>query len=203
VGLNYPGVGVQSSPSAFPVLFHKVATSLVGHDQPILIPRITDHIVYEGELAIVIGRRGKHIAREQAEAWIAGYTIANDVGAPDLERRTSQWTTGKMLDTFCPLGPTLVTRDEVPDPHRLGIRTTLNGELVQSGSTAEMIFDIPYLVSYISELVTLEPGDLILTGSPKRSGTGPDPRTPMQPGDRISVEIEGLGVLSNPVLAEE
>jgi 2-keto-4-pentenoate hydratase/2-oxohepta-3-ene-1,7-dioic acid hydratase in catechol pathway len=116
VGLNYPGSESDLAAPAFPVLFNKVATSLVGQNQPILIPRITNHVVYEGELAIVIGRTGKHIAREQADDFIAGYTIANDVGAPDLERRTSQWTTGKILDTFCPLGPTLVTREEVSAP---------------------------------------------------------------------------------------
>ncbi|NIV37279.1 MAG: 5-oxopent-3-ene-1,2,5-tricarboxylate decarboxylase, partial [Anaerolineae bacterium] len=204
VGLNYPALGQASDADAprYPVLFHKVPTTLTGDGQPIVLPRISREVVYEGELAVVIGRQGKHIEREHALSYVAGYTIANDVGALDLERRTPQWATGKLADTFCPMGPFLVTRDEVPDPGALAIETTLNGELVQSGSTGEMIFDVPYLVSYISALTTLEPGDLILTGSPKRLGDLPAPRRFMKPGDRVSVRIEELGELTNPVVDE-
>ena len=205
VGLNYPDrePATRGIHPEYPVLFHKVATSLVGNNQPIVIPRIANRILYEGELVIVIGRLGKHIPKEETESYIAGYTIANDVGAPDLENRTSQWTTGKMLDTFCPLGPALVTRDEIPAVNNLWIRTSLNGVVVQYGNTGDMYFDIPFLVSYISELVTLEPGDLILSGSPKKSGMQPDPRTTMVTGDTVTVEITGLGKLTNHVVAEE
>lgn len=204
VGLNYPDLESAADliNQEYPVLFHKVATSLLGHKQPIVIPRITDHILYEGELALVIGRTGKYITQQEVDRFIAGYTIANDVGAPDLEQRTSQWTSGKMLDTFCPIGPSLVTRDEITPLENLQIRTILNNEIVQDGYTSQMYFDIPYLVSYISDLVTLEPGDIILTGSPKRSGIKPDPRRPMVAGDTVSVEISGLGVLTNQVTAE-
>ena len=205
VGLNYPAPDQPDTAPApeYPVLFHKVSITLTGHGGPIVIPRIGREVVYEGELAVVIGQRGKHIEREEALSYVAGYTIANDVGALDLERRTSQWATGKLADTFCPLGPVLVTRDQVPDPSALAIQTTLNGELVQSGHTGEMLFDVPYLVSYISALATLEPGDLILTGSPKRLGRLPAPRRFMNPGDTVSIRIEKLGELTNPVVDEE
>jgi acylpyruvate hydrolase len=204
-GLNYPGLGEGHARPApqYPVLFHKAASALTGHNQPILIPRISKQIEYEGELTVVIGKRGKYIPREEAPAHIAGYTIANDVGARDIQQRTSQWASGKMFDTFCPLGPALVTRDEVPDPNALRILTTLNHKVVQDGNTGEMLFDVCFLVSYISTLATLEPGDMILTGSPKRAGDRPDPRIFMQRGDTISIQIEKLGRLSNPVVAEE
>jgi len=204
VGLNYPSYKRRNSDQspAYPVLFHKVATSLVGHGGMVLYPQNANGLLYEGELALVIGMRGKYISRENACSFIAGYTIANDIGSPDLESRTSQWTTGKMLDTFCPLGPFIVTCDEVKDPNQLQIRTYLNGDIVQDGNSSEMIFDVPYLVSYLSSLVTLEPGDVILTGSPKRNGDQPDPRKLMKPGDEICVDIECIGKLCNPIVAE-
>jgi len=205
VGMNYPNPELAGSAGApqYPVLFLKAASSLTGHQQPIRIPRVAKEVLYEGELALVIGKPGKYINKENAFEHIAGYIIANDVGARDLEARTSQWTSGKIADTFCPLGPALVTRDEIPDPNDLLIRTTLNGLSVQHGNTSDMIFDVPFLISYISELTTLEIGDLILTGSPKRNRGAADPRIPMHPGDVVSVEIENLGTLTNPVLAEE
>lgn len=205
VGLNYPaapGGEVDRAPE-YPILFHKVASALTGHRMPVILPAASREVEYEGELAVVIGQRAKYVREEQAEEAIAGYTIANDVGARDVQRRTSQWTSGKMFDTFCPLGPALATRLEVPEPNRLNLETTLNGTPVQSACTGEMIFQAPFLVSYISSLTTLEPGDLILTGSPKRVGSRPDPRTLLQPGDRITVTIEKLGSLTNPVLREE
>jgi 2-keto-4-pentenoate hydratase/2-oxohepta-3-ene-1,7-dioic acid hydratase in catechol pathway len=204
-GLNYPPPPGSDAwiPPQYPVLFHKVATSLVGHLSPIVLPRISQRVTYEGELAVVIGKGGKNIPQEQTWGHIAGYTIANDVGAADIEGRTSQWTSGKMFDTFLPLGPALVTQNEIQAANNLKIKTTLNQRTVQESTTAEMVFDIADLISYISTLTTLEPGDLILTSSPKRVGERPDPRTPLQPGDRVSIEIEGLGTLSNPVAAEE
>lgn len=201
VGLNYPpGPGSpKTPPPAYPPFFLKPATALAGHRQPILIPRISRQIEYEGELVIVIGAPGKNIPRAEAFKAVAGYSIANDLGARDVQQRTSQWAGGKIFDTFCPLGPAVVTKDGVPDPNALHIQTRVNGRVVQDANTAEMIFDAGYLVSYLSELVTLEPGDLILTGSPRRAGEEPDPRLFLEPGDRVQVEIERLGSLENKV----
>ncbi len=205
LGLNYRDHAAEAGMAVpeYPVLFHKVAGSLIGHNQPIVVPRISSKIDYEGELAIIIGRRGKYIAEDEALSYVAGYTVANDVSARDLQFRTSQWTTGKMLDTFGPLGPALVTRDEVADPNALSIKTTLNGQVMQDGNTADMIFRVPFIVSYISEIVTLEPGDVILTGTPPGIGNTRTPQVFMKPGDTITVEIEGLGKLTNPLVGEE
>jgi acylpyruvate hydrolase len=205
LGLNYRDHAKEAGMAIpeYPVLFHKVAGSLIGHNQPVVVPRSSSKIDFEGELTIIIGRRGKYIAEHEALSYIAGYTIGNDVSARDLQFRTSQWTTGKMLDTFGPLGPALVTRDEVPDPNALQIKTTLNGQVMQDGNTADMIFRVPFIVSYISEIVTLEPGDVILTGTPAGIGNTRTPPVFMKPGDTVSVEIERLGVLTNPLVAEE
>jgi acylpyruvate hydrolase len=204
LGLNYRShlaeLGEAASP--YPILFHKAATSLIGQGQTIVLPRISQQVDYEGELAVVIGRRGKYIPEEHALSYVAGYTCANDVSAHDLEFRTSQWTSGKMLDTFCPLGPVLVTRDEIQDPGVLRLKTVLNGKTVQDGSTSDMVFPVAFLVSYISSLATLEPGDLILTGTPAGIGCNQTPQVFLRPGDRISIQIDGIGTLANPVAAE-
>jgi 2-keto-4-pentenoate hydratase/2-oxohepta-3-ene-1,7-dioic acid hydratase in catechol pathway len=164
---------------------------------------VSRQVDYEGELAVVIGRRGKYIQESNALNYIAGYTCANDVSAHDIEFRTSQWTSGKMLDTFCPLGPVLVTADEIANPNRLAIKTVLNGRTVQESSTSDMLFSVPFLVSYISSLATLEPGDVILTGTPAGVGCNQKPQIFLEAGDEISVQIEGIGTLSNPVVHEE
>lgn len=205
VGLNYPPLESLHdwSQPPYPILFNKVSSSLIGAGTAIKLPRTSQQVLYEGELAVIIGTMAKNIPPEGALDVVAGYSIANDVGAADIEQRSSQWASGKMFDTFCPLGPSLVTTDEIQNPNDLLIKTTLNDQVVQESNTREMIFDVPYLVSYISQLTTLEPNDLILTGSPKRAGDEPDPRIPLKPGDRISVEIEGLGTLTNPVVAED
>ena len=176
---------------------------LIGHNQPIVVPRISSQIDYEGELAIILGKQGKYLAEDEALSYVAGYTVANDVSARDLQFRTSQWTTGKMLDTFGPLGPALVTRDEVPEPHALTIQTILNGQVMQNGNTADMIFGVPAIVSYISEIVTLDPGDVILTGTPAGIGNIRTPPVFIKPGDTVTVEIGILGRLTNLVVAEE
>jgi acylpyruvate hydrolase len=204
LGLNYRDHAAESGMAVpeYPVLFHKVAGSLVGPNQPIVIPPITDRVDYEAELAIIIGKRGKYISEAQAFSYIAGYAPANDVSARDLQFRTGQWTTGKMLDTFCPLGPALVTRDEVPEPNKLAIRTILNGQVLQDGNTADMIFSVPFIVSYISQIATLEPGDVILTGTPAGIGNARKPPIFLKPGDTVTIEVESLGSLTNPVVAE-
>jgi acylpyruvate hydrolase len=204
VGLNYRShlAEIGETTPQYPILFHKAATSLIGHEQSIVLPRISKQVDYEGELALVIGRRGKYISDTEALSYVAGYTCANDVSANDLEFRTSQWTSGKMLDTFCPLGPVLLTQDEVPDPGLLRLATTLNGKTVQDECTSDMVFPVPFLVSYISSLVTLEPGDLMLTGTPAGIGCNQKPQVFLQPGDRISVQIDGIGTLTNFVVAE-
>jgi acylpyruvate hydrolase len=204
VGLNYRSHLAEIGEPApeYPILFHKAATSVVGHCQAILLPRVSRQVDYEGELAVVIGRRAKYVAERDALAYVAGYTCANDVSAHDLEFRTSQWTSGKMLDTFCPLGPALVTADEVRNPGRLRLRTTLNGETVQEAATSDMVFSVPFLISYVSSLATLEPGDVILTGTPAGIGCNRKPQVFLRPGDEVSVQIDGIGTLTNPVAAE-
>jgi acylpyruvate hydrolase len=205
LGLNYKAHAAEAQMEVpkYPILFHKVATSIIGHRQNIIKPRITRRLDYEGELAVIIGRRGKHIAEAEALSYVAGYACSNDVSARDLQFRTNQWTAGKMMDTACPLGPALVTRDEIPDPNALQLKTTLNGQVMQNSNTAEMIFNVAFTVSYISQIATLEPGDVILTGTPEGIGGTRNPPVLMQAGDTISVEIEGLGTLTNAVIDEE
>jgi acylpyruvate hydrolase len=204
VGLNYRShlAEIGESPPEYPILFTKAATSLVGPDQAIVLPCISRQVDYEGELAVVIGRRGKSIREADALSYVGGYTCANDVSAHDLEFRTSQWTSGKILDTFCPLGPALVTRDELPEPGSLRLKTTLNGRTVQDACTSDMVFSVPFLIAYISALATLEPGDIILTGTPAGVGCNQRPQVFLRAGDQVQVQIEGIGTLANPVIAE-
>jgi len=204
VGLNYRSHVAQlgEALSEYPVLFHKSVTSLIGHEQAIVLPPVSNQVDYEGELAVIIGKRGKYIPEHEALSYVAGYACANDVSAHDIEFRTSQWTSGKMLDTFCPLGPVMVTAEEIPDPNQLRLKTFLNGEVVQDACTSDMHFPVRALIRYISSLATLEPGDLLLTGTPAGIGSLHQPQVFLQPGDRLSVEIEGIGTLSNPVVAE-
>jgi acylpyruvate hydrolase len=205
VGLNYRShlAEIGEPPSEYPILFYKPATSIIGPGQAIRLPRVSQQIDFEGELAVVIGRRGKHIPQRNALSFVAGYTCANDVSAHDIEFRTSQWDSGKMMDTFCPLGPALVTSDEIADPATLRLQTFVNEEKVQDASVSEMIFAVPFLISYISSLATLEPGDVILTGTPAGIGCNRKPMVFLKSGDRVSVQINGIGTLTNPVAAEE
>ncbi len=183
----------------YPMWFHKTHTSLNGHLQPVIIPPGTSKVDYEGELAVIIGKTCKQVSVEDALDYVAGYAVANDISARDWQRRTSQFAAGKMVDTFGPLGPALVTKDEVADVQNLRIRTHLNGELMQDGNTKDMIFSVAFSIADLSRICTLEVGDVILTGTPEGVGFARKPPVFMQAGDMISVDIEGLGVLTNPL----
>jgi len=204
VGLNYRShLALLDDPiPEVPILFTKPNTSLIGSGGAIVLPCVTKQVDFEGELAVVIGKKGKYISESAALDYVAGYTCANDVSAHDIEFRTSQWTSGKMQDTFCPLGPLLVTADEIANPNELRLSTVLNGQTMQDESTSDMVFPVAKLISYISSLATLEPGDIILTGTPAGLGCMRRPPAFLKPGDEISVEIEGIGRLANSVIAE-
>ena len=208
IGLNYRDhaiEGGQPIPTE-PVVFGKFANTLIAHGDPIKIPREAQKTDYEAELVIVIGKTGKHIPNDKsAFDYVAGYTVGHDVSARDWQFKGSekQWILGKTFDTFAPTGPFLVTADEPIDPHNLKIQLRLNGETMQNSSTKEFIFGVPAMLSYLSQVVTLEPGDLIFTGTPPGVGIARKP-TPvlLKPGDVVEVEIEKLGVLRNPCVAE-
>lgn len=206
IGLNYVAHNkeftAQDTMPSHPIVFTKAPTSVVGPDDDVVIrPEISDQNDYEGELAVVIGKRGSDIEPEDAEAHIFGYAIVNDVTARDLQKRTSQWFMGKTLDTFCPMGPYLVHKSEIGWPVKLNVRTTINGELRQDSNTDHLYFDIPTLIATISAGVTLEPGDVIATGTPEGVGIGFDPPKFLHDGDEMVVEIEKLGMLRNRVRA--
>ena len=202
IGANYPSGQADCAPPAYPTVFLKPSSGLIGSGEPIRLPPITRDVAYEAELVVVIGSRAKYLSIENAPDCIVGYSQANDIGARDLEKRTSQWTSGKIMDTFCPIGPALVTADEVLDPGHLPLTTLLNGRMVQHSNTQDMYFNIPFLISYLSQLTTLEPGDLILTGSPKTIDGQPAPLLSLKPGDCVEIQIGNLGNLRNPVIAE-
>jgi 2-keto-4-pentenoate hydratase/2-oxohepta-3-ene-1,7-dioic acid hydratase in catechol pathway len=203
VGLNYRDHAEetgQALPSQ-PVLFSKFANSVVGPGADVLVPPEAEKVDAEAELAVVIGRRASRVAAADALDHVAGYTCANDVSSRSLQFLSGQWLVGKAIDTFLPLGPWLVTADEIPDPQALGIRCLVNDELVQSSTTGEMIFGVAELVSYASRTITLEPGDVLVTGTPSGVGMAADPPRYLRPGDRMRVEIDGLGQLDNTVRA--
>ena len=203
VGLNYLDHAAEGSATLpeRPLLFAKWPNTLIGAREPIVLPSISAKVDYEGELAAVIGTRAQRVGVDDALDVVAGYLCANDVSARDLQFADRQWVRGKSLDTFCPIGPTLVPASEIPDPQALQLRTILNGEVVQEAPTSSMIFSVAQIVAFISEAITLEPGDLILTGTPAGVGIFRDPELLLQPGDEVTVEIEGLGTLTNPVAA--
>jgi 2-keto-4-pentenoate hydratase/2-oxohepta-3-ene-1,7-dioic acid hydratase in catechol pathway len=206
LGLNYRDHAAESGAPIpkEPVVFSKFATTLVGQGQPIVLPRVTQEVDYEAELVIVVGRAGKNIPRDQAPGYVAGYTVGHDVSARDwqLKKDGKQWLLGKSFDTFAPTGPHLVTADEIPDPHNLAIKLRLNGQTMQDSNTREMIFSVAATLAYLSQVFTLEPGDLIFTGTPSGVGFARKPPVFLKPGDVAEVEIERLGVLRNPVVAE-
>lgn len=204
VGLNYRDHAIETGlpVPASPVLFSKYSSAIVGPDEAVVHPgpEVTTRLDYEVELAVVIGIGGKHIPESKALDHVLGYTVANDISARDLQFQEGQWLKGKTLDTFLPLGPAIVTADDIPDPHRLGIRLVLNDQTMQASSTEEMIFHIPYLIAYLSTLFTLEPGDLILTGTPAGVGHARRPPVYLQPGDVVRAEVDGIGALENRVI---
>ncbi len=186
----------------YPTFFNKQSTCVIGTGQAIHRPRVSEKLDYEGELGIVIGKRCRHVTREQAHDVIAGYTVCNDVSVRDWQMRSHTWTLGKSFDTHGPVGPWIVTSDEIGDPHNLNIKTWVNTEQRQSHNTSQMIFDCYFLVEYLSTVMTLEPGDIIATGTGGGVGVKMKPRGYMRPGDVVRVEIEKIGVLENPVIEE-
>ena len=203
VGLNYKDHAEEQGvdlPTA-PLLFAKWNNTLIGPGEPIVIPPIVTKTDYEAELGVVIGSRVSKVSAENALEAVAGYICVNDVSARDLQFADGQWSRGKSPDTYCPVGPQLVPRDEITDPQSLTIRAILNGETMQDSTTANMVFGVAEIIAYVTQTITLEPGDLIATGTPAGVGAFRDPKVFMQPGDEITIEIEGLGSLTNPVTA--
>jgi 2-keto-4-pentenoate hydratase/2-oxohepta-3-ene-1,7-dioic acid hydratase in catechol pathway len=203
VGLNYRDHAEEQGvelPKA-PLFFAKYTTALIGPGDSIVIPPVVSQCDYEAELGVVIGARVRNVSKENALEAVRGYMCANDVSARDLQFADGQWTRGKSPDTFCPVGPTLVPAAEIPDPHALRIRAIVSGEVLQDSTTANLIFGVDEIISYASLTSTLEPGDLILTGTPAGVGIFRDPKRLLQAGDEVTIEIEGVGALTNPVVA--
>jgi 2-keto-4-pentenoate hydratase/2-oxohepta-3-ene-1,7-dioic acid hydratase in catechol pathway len=207
IGLNYADHVAESRGAGFerpaaPIFFNKQSTCVIGPGAPIHVPRVSAQVDYEGELAFVIGRRCRHVPRERAPEVIAGFTICNDVSVRDWQRRTPTMTMGKSFDTHGPLGPWLVTLDEIGDPHALRLRTWVDGELRQDASTGQMLFDCFDQVAHLSSAFTLEPGDVISTGTPAGVGMAKSPPLWLRAGDSVRIEIERIGALENPVVDE-
>jgi 2-keto-4-pentenoate hydratase/2-oxohepta-3-ene-1,7-dioic acid hydratase in catechol pathway len=204
IGLNYRDHAAESKLAIpeVPTMFAKFPTAVVGPGHPIVLPRNSTKPDYEAEFAVVIGRRGRHVAEDRWRDYVFGYTILNDVSARDFQMATSQWMIGKTFDTFAPIGPAIVTADEIADPHNLRISLTINGETMQDSNTGNLIFKLPQLIAYLSSVFTLEPGDIIATGTPAGVGFARKPPRWLQPGDEVRIQIEGIGELVNPVVAE-
>lgn len=204
IGLNYKDHAAESKMEIpkEPVFFNKYNNALVGAAGPVIIPSNSDQVDYEAELAVVLGKRAKRVAVESAPDYIAGYTLMHDVSARDWQFRTGQWVSGKTFDTFGPCGPHLITPDEVPDPHILGIRLTLNGKVMQESNTRNLIFDVPTLVSYLSHIFTLLPGDIISTGTPPGVGFARKPPVFLKPGDIVEIWVEKVGTMRHSCAAE-
>jgi 2-keto-4-pentenoate hydratase/2-oxohepta-3-ene-1,7-dioic acid hydratase in catechol pathway len=203
VGLNYRDHAAEQgkTPPTEPVIFAKYASAITAHNAPIVLPPNSREVDYEAELAVVIGKTARCVPREAAYDYVGGYTILNDVSARDMQRQDKQFTRAKSCDTFAPIGPWLVTPDDIPNPHALDIRLTRNGEVMQASNTREMIFDIPYLIWFLSQSMTLEPGDVISTGTPGGVGVFRQPPVFLQPGDEVAITVEHIGTLRNHVVA--
>jgi len=204
IGLNYRdhAAEVKADLPQVPTVFAKFATSIIGPGEPIVLPRASRKPDYEAELAFVVGRGGRYIPAERWREHVFGYTCMNDVSARDVQMATTQWLMGKSFDTFAPIGPWVVTADEIPEPHELDISLTLNGEVMQSSNTRNLIFGIPQLIEYLSSVFTLEPGDVVATGTPAGVGFVRKPPRLLRPGDEVVIAIQGIGELRNPVVAE-
>jgi 2-keto-4-pentenoate hydratase/2-oxohepta-3-ene-1,7-dioic acid hydratase in catechol pathway len=204
IGLNYRDHAAESGAPLprEPVLFSKFNNTLIGHGEPVVLPPVSREVDYEAELVLVVGRKGRNLAAHEAIGHLAGYTIGHDVSARDwqLKKDGKQWLAGKTFDTFAPTGPWLVSADEVPDPHALDIRLRLNGHVMQESNTRQMIFRPGELLAYISQVVTLVPGDLVFTGTPSGVGFARKPPVFLKAGDVVEIEIEKLGLLRNPVV---
>jgi 2-keto-4-pentenoate hydratase/2-oxohepta-3-ene-1,7-dioic acid hydratase in catechol pathway len=204
IGLNYAdhaaeqGIAIPKNP----VLFSKYWTSVIGPDEPIVLPRASTQVDYEAELAFVIGKRAKHVPESEAMSVIAGYTICHDVSARDFQFGDGQWVRGKTCDTFCPMGPWIVTADEIPDPHVLDIKLEIKGEVLQNSNTRNIIFKCAHLVHFFARTMTFEPGDVVSTGTPPGVGVFRKPPRFLQPGETVEITIQNVGTLRNPVVAE-
>jgi 2-keto-4-pentenoate hydratase/2-oxohepta-3-ene-1,7-dioic acid hydratase in catechol pathway len=204
VGLNYLDHAKETGSEIpqVPTIFNKFATAVIAPGESIVLPKVSKAPDYEAEFAFVVGRGGRHISAESWKEHVFGYTIVNDVSARDYQRATTQWLMGKTFDTFAPMGPWIVTADTVPDPHNLDIRLEINGETLQDSNTRELIFKIPDLIAFLSSVFTLEPGDIVSTGTPSGVGMARNPPRFLQPGDDVVVKIPVIGELRNPVVAE-
>jgi 2-keto-4-pentenoate hydratase/2-oxohepta-3-ene-1,7-dioic acid hydratase in catechol pathway len=202
IGLNYMDHIKESNAAVpkIPIMFTKYTTSIVGPGDAVRWdPAISEKVDWEVELAVVIGKPTYRVSEGEALDYVVGYTVCNDVSARDLQtERGDQWIRGKSLDTFCPLGPCIVTKDEIADPHNLKLKTTVNGKVMQDSNTKELLFKVPYLIHYLSQAFTLLPGDVIITGTPPGVGMGMKPPVYLKDGDVMTVEVEGIGELTNP-----
>ena len=203
IGRNYYDHAVEggSEPPASPLIFTKLPNSLTAHEAPVTLHAISQQIDFEAELAVVIGRQARRVSEAEALDHVYGYSCLNDISARDLQFADGQWIRGKSLDGFAPLGPWIVTRDEIADPQALAIEGRLNGQVMQRSNTRQMIFPVAYLIHYISQGITLEPGDVIATGTPEGVGVFRNPPVLLQPGDQFEVELEGIGILRNPFVS--
>lgn len=204
IGLNYRDHAKEAKMALpeVPVVFFKLPTAIIGPGEAIVLPRNSKEPDYEAELAFVIGKGGYRIPAAAWRKHVYGYTIVNDVSARDVQRATSQWSMAKSFPTFCPMGPAIVTVDEIADPHQLGISLTIGGEILQKSNTRELIFKIPELIEYLSSITPLLPGDIVSTGTPSGVGMWRTPRRWLKLGETVTASVEGLGALTNPVTAE-
>jgi 2-keto-4-pentenoate hydratase/2-oxohepta-3-ene-1,7-dioic acid hydratase in catechol pathway len=204
VGLNYRDHAAETGATIpdVPTIFNKFATAVIGPGDDIVLPKVSKSPDYEAEFAFVIGRGGRHIAKEDWQDHVWGYTIVNDVSARDYQRATTQWLMGKTFDTFAPMGPWIVTADEIADPHNVNIQLEINGEVLQNSNTRELIFKIPELIAFLSSVFTLEAGDIVSTGTPAGVGVARNPQRFLKPGEEVVITVQGIGELRNPVVAE-